>query len=156
MPSPGPIDVLRRPTGPGVRDDSGTYQGSEVPSHYDPMVSKLCVWAPTRAMAVQRMRRALEEYVVTGIKTSVPFHLRVMSHPAFVEGEYDTGYIAAHEEALLKPPTLGAKDAKALSIAAAVAQAFRDQDAIGKAPAKSGGSAGPGISPWRLGALTRL
>ena len=157
MPSPGPIDVLRRPTGPGVRDDSGTYEGSEVPSHYDPMVSKLCVWAPTRAMAVQRMRRALEEYVVTGIKTSVPFHLRVMSHPAFVEGEYDTGYIAENEEALLQPPSLGGADAKALAIAAAVAQAFRDQDAIGAAPAKSGGgSAGPGISPWRLGALTRV
>ncbi|MBO6933368.1 MAG: acetyl-CoA carboxylase biotin carboxylase subunit [Deltaproteobacteria bacterium] len=156
MPSPGPIDVLRVPTGPGVRDDSGTYEGSEVPSHYDPMVSKLCVWAPTRDLAVQRMRRALEEYVVTGIKTSVPFHLRVMSHPEFVAGEYDTGYIAKNEEALLTPPSLGS-DAKALAIAAAVAQAFRDQDAIGgTGTAKSNGSnGGPGISPWRLGALTR-
>ena len=157
MPSPGPIEVLRRPTGPGVRDDSGTYEGSEVPSHYDPMVSKLCVWAPTRAQAVDRMRRALSEYVVTGIKTSVPFHLRVMSHPAFIAGEYDTGFIAAHEEALLNPPRLGS-DGKALAIAAAVAQAFRDQDAAGspRASTGGGGGGGPGISPWRIGALTRF
>ena len=157
MPSPGPIEVLRRPTGPGVRDDSGTYEGSEVPSHYDPMVSKLCVWAATREQAVQRMRRALSEYVVTGIKTSVPFHLRVMDHPDFVAGEYDTGFIAAHEEALLNPPSLGVA-ARPLAIAAAVAQAFRDQDAMGAPAAKSngGGGGGPGITPWRIGSLTRF
>ena len=155
MPSPGPIEVLRRPTGPGVRDDSGAYEGAEVPSHYDPMVSKLCVWAPTRAQAVQRMRRALTEYVVTGIKTSVPFHLRVMDHPAFIEGEYDTGFIGEHEAALLKPPSLGTH-AQALAIAAAVAQAYRDQDAASSAPAASSSSGGPGLSPWRLGGLTRF
>ena len=64
LPSPGTIDVLRTPAGPGVRDDSGVYQGAEISSHYDPLISKLCVWAPTRQRAVARMRRALEEYIV--------------------------------------------------------------------------------------------
>ena len=156
LPSPGTIEVLRQPHGPGVRDDSGAYGGAEIPSFYDPLVSKLCVWAPTRELAVQRMRRALTEYVVTGIQTNLPFHLRLMEHEEFVAGQYDTGFIDRHRDALLKGEGLGA-EARALTIAAAVAQAFRDADAAKAAQGQNGqgpGQAGP--SPWRMGAIARL
>src|SRR5690606_3882539 len=98
LPSPGTIEVLRTPSGPGVRDDSGAYEGAEISSFYDPLVSKLCVWAPTRELAVRRMRRALSEYVVTGIRTNIPFHLALMSQPDFIAGNYDTGFIGRHED----------------------------------------------------------
>ena len=147
VPSPGTIDVLRRPSGPGIRDDSGAYEGATVPSHYDPMISKLCVWAPTRPRAVERMRRALSEMIITGIKTSVPFHLRVMSHPAFVAGDYHTGFIAAHEQELLHAPPLE-DHAEPLAIAAAVAQAFREHVGVHE-PSLSGER----VSPWRMAAL---
>ncbi len=131
LPSPGTIEVLRTPTGPGVRDDSGAYEGAEVPSYYDPLVSKLCVWAPTRALAVTRMHRALTEYVVAGIKTNVAFHLRLMAHPEMIAGRYDTGFIERHRQALLEGPGVG-DAAPALAIGAG----------CGPGPARSGGSQG--------------
>ena len=91
LPSPGTITSLRVPSGPGVRDDSGVVAGSVISVHYDPMISKLAVWADTRAAAIERMRRALGEYHVGGIRTNLPFHRQVMRHPAFIAGEYDTG-----------------------------------------------------------------
>ena len=91
LPSPGTITSLRVPSGPGVRDDSGVVAGSVISVHYDPMISKLAVWADTRAAAIERMRRALAEYHVGGIRTNLPFHRQVMRHPAFIAGEYDTG-----------------------------------------------------------------
>ncbi|MBW2731564.1 MAG: acetyl-CoA carboxylase biotin carboxylase subunit [Deltaproteobacteria bacterium] len=100
LPSPGTISALRVPSGPGVRDDSGVYAGNEISSHYDPMISKLSVWAPTRKHAVQRMRRALGEYVVGGIQTNLSFHRRVLTHPGFCDGEYDTGFIDSQAQAL--------------------------------------------------------
>jgi len=92
-PSPGPIPFMREPTGPGVRVDSGVYSGSEVPVHYDPMIAKLSVWGEDREHAIQRMRRALSEYVVAGIKTNLEFHEEVLTHPAFLDGSYDTQLI---------------------------------------------------------------
>lgn len=153
LPSPGTIEVLRTPSGPGVRDDSGAYEGAEISSFYDPLVSKLCVWAPTREAAVQRMRRALSEYVVAGIRTNIPFHLALMSQPDFVAGRYDTGFIARHEDVLLTAgETAGATDA--LALGAAIGQALRDEAAQKQAaPAATNGH---GPSPWRLAALARL
>ena len=78
MPSPGRIAGLRVPQGPGVRDDSGAYEGGEVPIYYDPMISKLITWGDTREHALARMRRALGEYEVRGIKTTIPFFQWVM------------------------------------------------------------------------------
>ncbi|MDB4983126.1 MAG: Carbamoyl-phosphate synthase chain ATP-binding protein, partial [Myxococcales bacterium] len=82
LPSPGTITSLRVPSGPGIRDDSGVTEGSVISVHYDPMISKLCTWAETRDAAIGRMRRALAEYHVGGIKTNLPFHRQVMRHPA--------------------------------------------------------------------------
>ena len=92
-PSPGEILVYRPPGGPGVRNDAGVYPGAEVSVYYDPLISKLICWGRDRSEAIARMRRALKEFVVKGIKTSIPFHRIVMEHPSFVEGHFDTGFI---------------------------------------------------------------
>ncbi|MGH9938380.1 MAG: acetyl-CoA carboxylase biotin carboxylase subunit, partial [Blastocatellia bacterium] len=94
LPSPGRITRLRVPSGPGVRDDSGVYQGWEVPLFYDPMISKLVTWGATRDEAIARMKRALGEYQVGGIHTTIPFFLSVLDDDEFASGEIDTGYIA--------------------------------------------------------------
>lgn len=156
MPSPGRIEVLRTPAGPGVRDDSGAYAGAEISSYYDPLISKLCVWAPTRLQAIQRMRRALSEYVVGGIRTNLPFHLALMDHESFVAGEYDTGFIDQHRDALLTPP-LAAEDAKIAAVGAALTHALRETSGqSSKSAATHAPSNGAPVSPWRLGALARL
>jgi acetyl/propionyl-CoA carboxylase alpha subunit len=93
LPSPGTITHLRVPDGPYVRNDSGCYEGAEIPVHYDPMISKLVVWGEDRARALARMRRALDEYQVRGIETNLAFHRRCVRHAAFAAGDYDTGFI---------------------------------------------------------------
>jgi len=92
-PSTGRITELIEPGGIGVRVDSGIYRGFEVPIYYDPLIAKLLVWAPTRQEAIVRMRRSLAEYTIRGVKTSIPFHLLVMTHKKFSEGDYDTTFI---------------------------------------------------------------
>ncbi len=94
LPSPGKITRLRTPSGPGVRDDSGVYEGWDVPIYYDPMISKLAVWGATREEAIGRMKRALGEYHVGGIRTTIPFFLAVLADEEFVTGDIDTGFIA--------------------------------------------------------------
>jgi acetyl-CoA carboxylase biotin carboxylase subunit len=98
MPSPGRITRLRVPAGPGVRDDGGVYEGAEVSIYYDPLVSKLATWGRTREEAIERMRRALAEYAVGGIKTTLPFFREVMRDPEFVAGRLDTGFIPRFKE----------------------------------------------------------
>ncbi len=117
MPSPGVIDYLRVPSGPGIRDDSSIYSGCEITPHYDPMLSKLVVWADTREAAIKKMASALREYIVIGVKTNIGFLLRVMGEEEFNKGKIDTGYIERHPE-LLKP---GDVDIEPVLIAAAVA-----------------------------------
>jgi len=92
-PSPGLIRYLNLPQGPGVRNENGVYQGYTVPIHYDPMLSKLVVHGSTREEAILRMKRALSEYRVEGIDTTVPFHSFIMDHPEFRAGRFDTGFI---------------------------------------------------------------
>jgi acetyl-CoA carboxylase biotin carboxylase subunit len=94
LPSPGKITRLRTPSGPGVRDDSGVYEGWEVPIYYDPMISKLATWGASRAEAIARMKRALGEYHVGGIRTTIPFFLAVLEDAEFISGDIDTGFIA--------------------------------------------------------------
>ena len=93
MPCPGLITSLRTPGGPGVRDDSGVFEGFEIPIYYDPIISKLVVWGKDRQEAIVRMKRALGEYIVTGVKTTIPFHIRVMNNRHFLEGNFDTNFI---------------------------------------------------------------
>jgi acetyl-CoA carboxylase biotin carboxylase subunit len=93
MPSPGEISRLEVPGGPGVRVDSAIYQGYQIPPFYDSMVGKLIVWALTREEAISRAIRALREYRLEGIKTTIPLHLRLLKGEAFRSGEYHTGYL---------------------------------------------------------------
>jgi len=93
LPSPGRIARLRAPSGPGVRDDSGATEGLDVPIFYDPMISKLAVWAEDRPMALARMRRAVTEYVVAGIQTTLPFFAWLLDQPEFLEGRFHTAYL---------------------------------------------------------------
>jgi len=93
LPSPGRIQQLRAPSGPGIRDDSSASAGLEVPIFYDPMISKLVAWAENRPAAIARMRRALGEYVVAGIKTTIPFFTWMLAQPDFQAGRFHTTYL---------------------------------------------------------------
>ena len=122
LPSPGRIQGLRVPHGPGVRDDSGAYEGGEVPIFYDPMISKLVTWGDTREHAIQRMRRALAEYQVRGIRTTIPFFQWILEDQDFQAGRFDTGFI----DRKVGHGPLGAIDAEHEDLAAiaAVVQVF--------------------------------
>jgi acetyl-CoA carboxylase, biotin carboxylase subunit len=93
LPSPGRILQLRAPGGPGVRDDSGITAGLDVPIFYDPLISKLVAWAEDRPAAIVRMRRALREYLVAGIKTTIPFFCWLLEQPEFIDGRFHTTYL---------------------------------------------------------------
>jgi acetyl/propionyl-CoA carboxylase alpha subunit len=93
MPNSGVVTYLKEPTGPGVRVESALYRGYEVSLFYDPMVAKLIVWGENRAEAILRMRRALNEYRISGIKTSIPFHQEIMDSTEFIWGTFDTGFL---------------------------------------------------------------
>ena len=93
LPSPGRIVQLRVPAGPGIRDDSGATAGLDVPIFYDPLVSKLIAWAEDRPAAIARMRRALDEYVIAGIRTTIPFFAWLLAQPDFRAGKFHTSYL---------------------------------------------------------------
>ena len=93
MPSTGRILHSLLPTGAGIRVDSGVYPGFEISPFYDPLISKLIVWGETRAQAILRMRRALEEYRIIGVKTNIPFHQTMMDSLRFMGGQYDTRFV---------------------------------------------------------------
>jgi acetyl-CoA carboxylase biotin carboxylase subunit len=145
LPSPGRITRLRLPAGPGVRDDGGAYEGAEISANYDPLISKLSVWAPDRARAVARMRRALSEYVVGGIRTNLPFHERLFEHAEFVAGNYDTGFIDRHREALLGGSRIAGSD-KALFAAAIAIAAHQSENT--KRPGNGRPNGDGKLSPW--------
>ena len=94
FPSPGLITALRAPAGPGVRDDSGVYEGWRVPLDYDPLMAKLIVWGRDRQEAIARLLRALGEYEVEGVETTIPFFLRVLGDADFLAGRLDTGMVS--------------------------------------------------------------
>jgi acetyl-CoA carboxylase biotin carboxylase subunit len=98
MPSPGRITRLRIPQGPGVRDDGGVYEGSEVSIYYDPMISKFATYGRDREEAIDRMRRALREYEIGGIKTTLPFFREVMKDEEFIAGRLHTGFISEFKD----------------------------------------------------------
>lgn len=107
MPSPGLIRYISEPLGLGVRTDGYVYEDYEIPIYYDPMISKLIVWAQTREEAIRRMRRALYEYKITGVKTSIKFLERIMDAPAFKNGNYNTHFIQDNMDFLMQDPYCG-------------------------------------------------
>jgi acetyl-CoA/propionyl-CoA carboxylase biotin carboxyl carrier protein len=101
-PSPGVLTGLRLPEGPGIRVDSAMFEGAEILPSYDSLIAKLVTWGRDRSEAIARMRRALAEFRVDGLPTTIPFHQRVMEHPVFVAGEATTAFLPEHPEVI--PP----------------------------------------------------
>ena len=130
FPSAGYITSLRVPGGPWVRDDGGTEAGAEVPIYYDPLISKLAAWGPDRARAVARMKRALREYEVLGIQTTVPFFRWMLDQPAWKTAAFDTGYLDEVLQERQGEPFLTAEgdEEEAAAIAAALHMASRLDD----------------------------
>jgi acetyl-CoA carboxylase biotin carboxylase subunit len=143
LPSPGRIRALRVPGGPGVRDDTGVYAGYAVPIHYDPLISKLIAHGSSREDAIQRMRRALAEYRILGIKTTLPFFARVLRHPDFVAGEFDTSFV----ERVLQGPADDQPRPFEVAVTAAAIRVFLERQASRQTPAPAEHAA----SWWRAG-----
>jgi len=149
MPSPGRVHGLRVPQGPGVRDDSGLYEGGEVPIYYDPMISKLITWADDRPEALARMKRALAEYEVRGIRTTIPFFRWILGDEDFRAGRFDTTFLdrklAGRNGQPLDPA--GEEHAVLGAIAVAVRQLTTAAVSAADAPA-------PAASRWQQSART--
>lgn len=101
IPSPGVIFHITEPLGLGVRTDGYVFKGYEIPVYYDPLISKVIIWAPTREEAVKRMKRALYEYKITGVKTNISFVQRIMEEKSFIKGDYNTHFIDENIDFLL-------------------------------------------------------
>jgi acetyl-CoA carboxylase biotin carboxylase subunit len=148
LPSPGRIAQLRVPGGPGIRDDSGASAGLDVPIFYDPMISKLVAWAEDRPLAIARMRRALAEYLVAGIKTTLPFFTWLLAQPAFIEGRFHTAYL---DEVLQsrngRPFVEPAADAEETAAIAAALQAVLSPGSL--TPETPPNTDAPIVRPWR-------
>ncbi|HKR10567.1 MAG TPA: acetyl-CoA carboxylase biotin carboxylase subunit [Pyrinomonadaceae bacterium] len=128
FPSPGTITHLREPAGPGIRIDSGVANLSEVSIYYDPMIAKLAVWGRTRAEAIDRLRRALDEYQVSGITTTLPFFREVVRDEEFIAGQLDTGFISRfNERRVVVDPQEEDLDLDLAAIAAALHHARHQQ-----------------------------
>ena len=153
LPSPGRITLLRTPAGPGIRDDSGVYEGWEVPIHYDPMISKLAAWGATREESISRLQRALDEYIVGGIRTTIPFFKRVLTDPDFIAGRIDTGYIA--RMLADQPPSISReeieRDLDNEELVAAIIAALEHLQASSQVRPQAGDSISK-QSQWRLAA----
>jgi acetyl-CoA carboxylase biotin carboxylase subunit len=151
LPSPGEIIVYRPADGIGIRVDSGVYQGASVTVHYDPMVAKLIAWGADRREAIERLDRALAEFVVKGIKTSIPFHRKVVRHPVFLEGRYDTGFIDEHMDGGSGGEIAEGEDEKEAHrvafMLAAIAAYQRDKARSRKARSAAGD--GVAADPWK-------
>jgi acetyl-CoA carboxylase biotin carboxylase subunit len=115
-PSIGRVTGLYEPTGPGVRVESGIYEGFEVSLYYDSMISKLIVWGETRGEALLRMRRALEEYRIIGIKTNIPFHQQMMDSTRFIGGQFDTTFVE-NRFAMIEPEREEQRETAAIAAA---------------------------------------
>ena len=150
LPSPGLIRRLSPPGGPGVRDDTGVFAGYTVPLEYDPLLAKLIVWGETRPQTLARMSRALEEYRLLGIRTNIPYLRRIVRHPEFARGVYDTHFLIKHQDELLMPDRSD-HDRVALAAAAVLAWRGEEKSAAGSAAGNSAASAWkmagrPGVS----------
>jgi len=137
MPSPGRITGVRRADGPGIRDDSGVESGGEVPIYYDAMISKLIAWGEDRPRAIARMRRALDEYDIRGIRTTVPFFRWMVRQPEFSSAQFHTAYLdeLLHRRAgqAFSAPDPSVEEVAAIAVAIHVAESRRDS-----APSRTG------------------
>jgi len=153
FPSPGTINYLRVPFGPGIRDDSGVEVNSEVSIYYDPLISKLAAWGRTREECIDRLRRALDEYEVGGIKTTLPFFREIVRDDEFKSGQLDTGFIARFNErrAVAVPDTDAEIKQDIALLAAAIHYARLQREASFRPPASRDGQ-----KRWKMSGRTSL
>jgi acetyl-CoA carboxylase biotin carboxylase subunit len=151
MPSPGRIEALRVPSGPGIRDDGGIEAGGEVPIYYDPLISKLAAWGEDRAQAIARLRRALDEYDVRGIRTTVPFFQWLLRQAAFAEGAFHTGFLdeLLHQRHGARFAVTEPSLEEVAAIAAGVAESLRVTAVASSAAAAPADAAGRADAPLR-------
>ena len=142
MPNSGVVTYLKEPTGPGVRVESSLYRGYEVSLFYDPMVAKLIVWGENRAEAILRMRRALNEYRISGVKTSIPFHQEIMDSTEFIWGTFDTGFLDRRRLVAKNEPDL--EQARVAAVAAALVA-----HEAGRRAVNIGGGENDAASAWK-------
>jgi len=142
LPSLGRIDFVSEPAGPGVRVDSSIFSGVEIPYFYDPMLAKLICWGEDRAQAIERMKRALREYIVVGVQTNISFHLQLLDDPRFLAGQFHTGFLDG--EFTMTPPDGAGPDEEVALLVAAILSHGRRGDG-GAAPP----TAAAATSAWR-------
>jgi acetyl-CoA carboxylase biotin carboxylase subunit len=143
LPSPGTITAFRPPAGPGIRHDTGVFQGWTVPNDYDPLIAKLAAWDTTRDQAIERMRRALGEYQIAGIHTNISFFLEVLNDPDFRKANFDTGFLDRWMQSRDGGLRLSGADRDLAIIAAALFQTER-------AAAAPAAGAKQVESPWKV------
>jgi len=143
LPSPGLIKGLSTPGGQGVRDDTGVYAGYHIPMEYDPMISKLVTWGEDREQALARMLRALEEYHLLGVRTNIIYLRKILKHPDFMSGNYDTHFIPDNQDELM---TREESHEEGIALTAAAVLAWmKDQKTNGTIS-----EGPPSVSPWKL------
>jgi 3-methylcrotonyl-CoA carboxylase alpha subunit len=141
LPSVGRVELFAPPTGPGVRNDVGLASGDEIGVHYDPMLAKLIVSAPTRDAAIRRLQRALADYAVLGVTTNIPLLRAIVAHPAFAAGDTTTDFLQTYAV------TDKLRDAPKIPDVVLYAAAVSDL--------MTNDQADPWVSPWRVGGTTR-
>ncbi len=143
LPDIGTLTTYRPPQGPGVRVDDGFEEGMTIPIHYDPMIAKLITHGATRAEAIGRMERAIDDYAIAGVETTLPFCRFTMGHPAFQSGKYDTHFVRDH----FKPEFLLGTDGEEMAVAALVAGHLAAETGRRPAPVAAGNGQ---LSAWKL------
>lgn len=147
LPDTGVISMLRPSQGFGVRDDSGVMEGSEISIHYDPMFAKLIVWGMDRTDAIGKMRRALDDYLISGVETTIPFCRYVMDHPRFIDGGFQIDFVQKH----YKPEDLMQPDADhEIAAALAAIAAFESKTSLPVGERNGQQRASEQCSPWAL------
>jgi len=147
LPDIGKLTTYAPPKGPGIRVDDGMEEGMDIPIYYDPMIAKLIVFGQDRTEAIQRMIRAIDDYKISGVQTTLEFCKFVMKHPAFTSGKFDTHFVKTHfkPEMLSQPP----KDEEQDMIAAIASVMFASKTEKKAAPLASAESLEKGVSAWR-------
>ena len=140
-PSPGRVEALRIPAGPGIRVDTALQPGDEISLHYDALIAKLIAWGRDRKEAIARMRRALDEFLVVGVRTTLPFDRALMADPDFVAGRLDIGFL---ERAMPNLATILREPGPQAGVAAIAAAVRATEETLRQARAES--TVGPG--PW--------
>lgn len=152
-PTIGKITYLKFPDGPGIRVDSGIDAFSEISPYYDPIAAKLLAWASTREEAIQRMKRALNELHIEGIKTTAPFCLLVLDHPEFINGNFNINFVEKYWDELQQVST---KDRETFEVIAAAIAYNRDHKSTFDGNKTENHTPLPQLSPWKMRALKEM